>query len=191
MLRCAITDHSYSAADAVRWADAGVDFIQLRDKSLGAGALAKLAGAILTDIADVPAAKPRLLINSRADVAIAVGAAGVHLTAHPDESRAEQVRHIFAVAGKPAPVISISCHTLDEIKRARQAAVDLILFGPVFEKRVGDKQVSAGIGLEALHDACELAGNIPCARAWRRYAGSDRGLHPRGSFRHCRIRLFG
>jgi thiamine-phosphate pyrophosphorylase len=161
MLRCAITDRGYSPADARRWAENGVEFVQLRDKSMDAGELAKLARAILKDLAQISGTGPRLLINNRTDVAIAAGAAGVHLTAHADELIPEQVRQVFAIAARPAPVISISCHTLEEVQRARTASVDLILFGPVFEKRVGGKQVSAGVGLEVLHEACVAAGDIP------------------------------
>lgn len=161
MLRCAITDRGYSLADAIRWAKNSVDFVQLRDKTLDAGELAKLARAILKDIAEVSGAKPRLLINGRADVAVAVGAAGVHLTSHPDELTPEQVRRVFAIAEKPAPVISISCHTLEEVQHAREAKVDLILFGPVFEKRIAGEQVNAGVGLQVLREACVAAGEIP------------------------------
>ena len=161
MLRCAITDRGYLIADAHRWAEDGIDFVQLRDKTLDAAHLMYFAKSILEDIAEVPHARTRLLINGRADVAIAAGAAGVHLTAHPDELTPEQVRQVFASAGKLAPVISISCHRLAEVQRACAANVNMILFGPVFEKRVMGEQVSEGIGLEALHHACELAGEVP------------------------------
>jgi thiamine-phosphate pyrophosphorylase len=161
MVRYAITDRGFSIADVGRWSNDGVDFVQLRAKSLDAGVLAKLARVILADIAEVPGTKTRLLINGRADVAVAVGAAGVHLTAHPDELTPAQARRVFALAGRPAPVISISCHTLDEVQRARQAGVDLVLFGPVFEKRVHGEQASAGVGLEALREACVAAGQVP------------------------------
>jgi thiamine-phosphate pyrophosphorylase len=166
MLRYAITDRGYSTADASRWVEARVDFVQLRDKKLDAGDLAKLARAILNDVAEISSAvftgaRPRLLINGRADVAVAVGAAGVHLTAHPDELAPAQVRQVFAIVGKAAPLISISCHTLEEVQRTKAAGVDFILFGPVFEKRVSGEQVSAGIGLQALREACTVAGDIP------------------------------
>jgi thiamine-phosphate pyrophosphorylase len=161
MLRYAITDRHYSIANAHRWAANGVDFVQLRDKKLHAAELAKLARAILKDLAEVPGAKARLLINSRADVAIAAGAAGVHLTTHPNELTPEQVLRIFAIANRPAPLISVSCHTLEEVHRACAAAVDLILFGPVFEKRVEGEPVSPGVGLQALHEACTAAAEVP------------------------------
>src|SRR5580698_2318201 len=161
MLRCAITNRGYLIADAGRWAEDGVDYVQLRDKTLDVAHLMYCEKSIMEDIAEVPGAKTKLLINGRADVAVAVGAAGVHLTAHPDELTPEQVRRIFAIAEKPAPIISISCHTLEEVQRARVATVDLILFGPVFEKRVAEEQISAGAGLAALHEACVAAGDIP------------------------------
>ena len=161
MLRCAITDRGYLIGDAGRWAEDGVDFVQLRDKTLDAAHLMSFARSILEDIAKVPGAATRLLINSRADVAVAAGAAGVHLTAHADELTPGQVRRVFALAARSASVLSISCHTLEEVQRACAAGVDLILFGPVFEKRVGGEQVAAGVGLAALREACTAAGDIP------------------------------
>ena len=56
-----------------------LDFIQLREKDLAAGALAALARKLLEALG-AGDRSPRLLLNSRADVAIAVAAAGVHLT---------------------------------------------------------------------------------------------------------------
>jgi thiamine-phosphate pyrophosphorylase len=85
----------------------------------------------------------------------------VHLTAHADELTPQQVRRVFEIAAKPAPLISISCHTLDKVLRAINAGVDLVLFGPVFEKRVGGELVAAGVGLHALHAACTAAGEVP------------------------------
>jgi len=161
MIRYAITDRGYLIANGRRWFKHGVDFVQLRDKTLDAGELTKLARAILKDIAEVSGAKTMLLINGRADVAVAVGAAGVHLTAHPDELTPKQVRRVFAIAARSAPVISVSCHTIEEVQRACAAGVDLILFGPVFEKRVAGEQIATGVGLEALQTACVAAGEIP------------------------------
>jgi thiamine-phosphate pyrophosphorylase len=158
MLRCAITDGRYQTGNACRWAEDGVDFVQLRDKKLDAAHLLHFARSILKDIAAVPNAITRLLINDRGDVAIAASAAGVHLTAHPDELTPTQVREIFAIGKRSAPVLSVSCHTIAEVERARDAAVDFILFGPVFEKCIGGELVSAGVGLEMLREACIAAG---------------------------------
>ena len=161
MLRCAITSGSYSMGYAARWAQDGIDFIQLREKKINAEELIDLARTMLEEIASVPDAKTRLLINGRPDVAIAAGAAGVHLTSHPDELTPTQVRAVYAASGSGEPVISVSCHTLDEVQRAHQQGADLILFGPVFEKRIARQLIRDGSGLEALSAACRAAAGTP------------------------------
>ncbi len=149
-------------------AETGVDFVQLREKDLEAGALALLARKLLTILRSYKNA-PKLLINSRADVAVAVGADGVHLTSATGSLTPADVRRLYASAGLPEPIISVSCHTLSDIRPAREAAASLILFGPVFEKVVSttetdsptETSVSEGIGLNLLHLACATASPTP------------------------------
>lgn len=179
MLRYAITDRVRAASDgpsqeqallnqAERLAETGVDYIQLREKDVAPGKLASLARKLLA-ILRAKANAPKLLINSRADVAIAVGADGVHLTSAAGELTPADVRQLYASAGLPEPVVSVSCHALSEIPPARAAAASLILFGPVFEKTVGsyssgapsDTVVAEGIGLNLLHLACAAASPTP------------------------------
>src|SRR6185437_7517088 len=119
--------------------------------------------------------RPKLLINSRADVAITVRADGVHLTSSPGELTPEQVRALYTEAGLPLPTVSLSCHTLADVIATRglkseddlcfapnpATAPDLILFGPVFEKRVGNELVAGGSGLDLLRRACAAAAPIP------------------------------
>jgi thiamine-phosphate pyrophosphorylase len=156
MIRCAITDRGYLIDDAARWVKNGVDLVQLRDKTLEAGPLATIARSILEDVRAVRG-KTRLLVNGRADVAAAVGAAGVHLTARSGELTPEQVRTVFQHAGLARPIVSVSCHTNEEVLRAKANGADYILFGPVFEKRVEGELIDDGAGLEALRSACDLA----------------------------------
>ena len=158
MLRCAITsgDGWTATSQARRWAAEGVEFVQLREKQLGAGELVRRAAAMRVGL---PATK--LLVNGRADVAVAAGADGVHLTARTGELTAEQVRRVFRAAGVGEPVVSASCHSLAEVRQAVDGGVDLILFGPVFEKRIAGEVVVAGVGLEALREACAAAGETP------------------------------
>jgi thiamine-phosphate pyrophosphorylase len=184
-LRYAITDRSRLVGDepqrqatllrnAARGAADGLDFVQLREKDLAAGALAALARQLLAALgAGHPA--PKLLINSRADVAIAVAAAGVHLTSAPGELTPSQVRRLYAAASLPEPIVSVSCHTLADVARAASSepgsAVSLILFGPVFEKVVaarpvgrqpiGDQPAAAATGLDLLRAACAAAAPTP------------------------------
>jgi thiamine-phosphate pyrophosphorylase len=179
MLRYAITDRARAAADepsqerallnqATRLAETGVDYIQLREKDVAPGALASLARKLLA-ILRARANAPKLLINSRADVAVAVGADGVHLTSAAGELTPADIRRLYKSAGLPEPIVSVSCHALSEIPPARAAAANLILFGPVFEKVVAgakshstsDTAVAEGIGLNLLHLACATASPTP------------------------------
>jgi thiamine-phosphate pyrophosphorylase len=161
MLRYAITSGSYNRGDAARWATDGIDFIQLREKVMNTAGLIDLARSILEEIASVPGSRTRLLINGRADVAVAAGADGVHLTSHPNELTPEEVRRIFAHSTLREPVISVSCHRFDEVKQAHDSGANLILFGPVFEKRIANQHTTDGSGLKALEAACLAASTTP------------------------------
>jgi thiamine-phosphate pyrophosphorylase len=161
MLRYAITSGSYNRGDAARWATDGIDFIQLREKVMNTAGLIDLARSILEEIASVPGSRTRLLINGRADVAVAAGADGVHLTSHPNELTPEEVRRIFAHSTLREPVISVSCHRFDEVKQAHDSGANLILFGPVFEKRIANQHITDGSGLKALEAACLAASTTP------------------------------
>ncbi len=155
MLRCAITGGEGWAAVklAGRWAHEGLEFVQVREKQLAAGELVRLVIAMR---AALPG-ETKLLVNGRPDVAVAAGADGVHLTSREGELTAAQVREVFRLAGAGQPVISVSCHRLEEVRRAVSDGVDLILFGPVFEKRIAGEMVVEGVGLEALREACTAA----------------------------------
>jgi thiamine-phosphate pyrophosphorylase len=115
----------------------GVDLIQIREKDLAARELFNFTLAVLEVRAQEinPHARPKILVNSRADVARAAGADGVHLPAHaPRET----------LAGL---IVGRSCHTLAEV---RAAQADLITFGPV----VPSPGKGTPTGLELLAKAC-------------------------------------
>lgn len=168
MIRYAITSRALFPGDearrqeslieqCARWAAEDIDFIQLREKDLPAGVLASLARSIL---AVISASQTKLLINARADVAMATGAHGVHLTAAPGELTPAQVRHLYAYAGRPTPFVSASCHTLDEVIQACTNGADAVLFAPVFGKIVAGEVITAVAGLEALREACAIAAPV-------------------------------
>ena len=171
MLRYAITDRARASVDeaereatllrqAASLAESGIDFLQLREKDLQAQALVSLARKLLSVLRSHSPA-PKLLINSRADVAMVTGADGVHLTSANGSLTPADVRKLYAAAGLPEPIVSVSCHTLSEVAAARDSAATLILFGPVFEKRVGDDPISQGTGLNLLRMACAAAAPMP------------------------------
>jgi thiamine-phosphate pyrophosphorylase len=168
MLRYAITSHSLFAGDqlrqqaalveqAARWGSAGIDLIQLREKDLPAACLANLARNLLQTLP----ATTKLVLNSRLDVAVATAAHGIHLTAAPGELTPAQVRQLYDAASLPPPVITVSCHTLAEVARARDNRVDGILFAPVFGKIIAGEIVTPGRGLDQLRAACTAAAPTP------------------------------
>jgi thiamine-phosphate pyrophosphorylase len=171
MLRYAITSRAlypgneFKKQDALlreasRWIAEGIDFIQLREKDLPAANVAALAREILQTIA-AKASPTKILINSRPDVALATGAHGVHLTAHVDELTIAQVRSLYDSLNRTAPIITISCHALEEVHRARFNQADAILFAPVFEKIIAGQTITPGQGIDRLRAACLAASPIP------------------------------
>jgi thiamine-phosphate pyrophosphorylase len=171
VLRYAITNRALYSGDGPqqqtallrqtsRWAADGIDFIQLREKDLPAATLADLARAVLGAIAQTTG-PTKLLINSRPDIAIATGAHGVHLTATAGERTAIQIRELYADASLPVPFITVSCHSVEEVRRARDNRADAILFAPVFEKTIAGHEVVPGQGLDKLRDACSVASPVP------------------------------
>jgi len=125
---------------------AGVDYIQLREKDLTSRELEQLAAAAVKAIP--PASKTKLLINGRADIALSVGAHGVHLPS--GDLPASEVRAVFARAGQANAIVGVSTHSLQEVSLAEAHGADFVVFGPVFEK---DGRRSAA-GLEQLRLAC-------------------------------------
>jgi thiamine-phosphate pyrophosphorylase len=139
----------------------GVNYIQLREKDLSARELEAVARQALQTISQTIPLRTEnrqpatgLLINSRTDVALAVGAEGVHLRA--DDISPSAVRKIWEKcgAGAPAsgiPIIAVSCHSPDEVAQAAQENASFAVFAPVFEKRAAPEMPPAG--LEALRQA--------------------------------------
>ena len=164
MLLCYITDRSqFSGDESARGrrlletiteaARSGVDFIQLREKDLSAGELELLAREAIRAVREHSSSTTRLLINSRTDVALAVGADGVHLRS--DDISPSDVRKILNHPGRGARArftIGISCHSIREVRQAGEHA-DFVVYGPVFQKKTVSGSAAAGI--EALHQACQ------------------------------------
>jgi thiamine-phosphate pyrophosphorylase len=115
---------SRAFALAVTLAEAGARVLQLRAKTLSAGPMTTLSARIREAIAT---SGSTLLVNDRADVAAASGAAGVHLG---DEDVPPAVAR--ACLGDDA-IVGFSTHSLDDVARASGLPVDYIGFGPVFE----------------------------------------------------------
>lgn len=124
-------------------ANAGVEFIQLRERDLTIRELESLAAeAVLS----ARGTYTKVLINSRADVAIAVGAGGVHLRSN--DIAASDARAIWAKStGRTDCVIGVSCHSLKEVLSAEGHGADFVVFGPVFGKTGGQESATGLDGL--------------------------------------------
>jgi thiamine-phosphate pyrophosphorylase len=100
---------------------AGVDLIQIRERDLEASALAALAADA---VALARGTATRIVVNDRLDVAMAAGAAGVHLRA---DSIAPAAARRLAPAGF---LVGRSVHNPDEPATATDA--DYLIAGAVF-----------------------------------------------------------
>jgi thiamine-phosphate pyrophosphorylase len=125
VIRCLITDGTFSSGESrwmahvVHWIEEGVELIQIRERDLPARDLAELTRKILR----IPNPHgTRILVNDRADVAIACKAHGVHLR---DGSISPGN---FA---RPGFLVTVSCHRIEDAETAIGAS--FILLAPIFK----------------------------------------------------------
>ncbi len=111
--------------------DAGVRLVQLREKALSRDALKALSERVLSLIARYDA---MLLINesqlytaSATDVAVQIGAQGVHL---PSGALPRAIRRRVASLSCRTFLIGYSAHTHAELDRA--AGADFVTYSPIF-----------------------------------------------------------
>lgn len=184
---CAITDRRRLAgtgagALVVRiraWAAAGVDLIQIRERDLEGRDLVDLVSAA---VGAVRGTRTRVLVNERADVALAAGAHGVHLRSGSLPAR--QVR-AFVPQGF---LIGRSVHGADEARRVeRDGGLDYLLFGTVFES--GSKPGRRPAGLSALGDVAR-AGRLPVLAVGGVSVERARGIGASGAAGMAAIGLF-
>lgn len=143
----AITPDEPDAAALLAAVDAalagGVRWLQYRDKQRWAGDRRTLATALQARCA---AAGARLIINDDVDLAIAVGAAGVHLGADDGDLAAARAR-----LGAQR-ILGASCYAdLDRAARAAAAGADYLAFGAVYPSSTKPAAVHAPLAL--LHAA--------------------------------------
>jgi thiamine-phosphate pyrophosphorylase len=133
-------------------ARAGVDYIQLREKDLTTRELESLARDAVQAVHEVRTRTTALLINSRTDIALAVGAEGVHLRS--DDVSPRNVRDIWKKCGAgaparenkpPNPVIGVSCHELEDLSKAKADGATFAVFAPIFEKKDVPNMQPAGL----------------------------------------------
>jgi len=126
---------------------AGVDWVQVRERALEGRALLEHASAVAR--AARSAAGPggvRMLVNRRADVALACGADGVHLGF--DAMPAASARALLG----PEALVGVSCHAAAELAAAAPQA-SYAQLAPIFAPLSKPAERPA-LGLAALAAAC-------------------------------------
>ena len=148
-----ITDRRLSglshAEQVARLIEGGATFIQLREKRLSPREFYAEAFEALR-VARAGGAK--LIINDRADIALALGADGVHLG--QDDMPPEAAR---ALLGERA-VIGFSTHSVEQAIAAARMPVDYIAVGPIFATK-SKENPDPRVGLEGLRRVREAVGD--------------------------------
>lgn len=108
----------------------GVDTVLMREKQLDSAKALALASS-LRSLTHTHQA--RLIIHSFADIALAVGADGVHLPSN-EMATIPALRLWLIQNDAPSDMaISVSCHHADDLAQAAAFGVDFALLSPVFE----------------------------------------------------------
>ncbi len=125
-----------------------MEAVQIREKQLTARELLDFTQMV------IDAVRPhgtRVLVNGRPDVALAIGADGVHLG--EDAVQPEAAREMAIRKGEDDFLIGVSTHNRAEVARASAGRADFVVFGPIFptpEKATAD----TALGLEPLRVVC-------------------------------------
>lgn len=136
-------------------ADGGATFVQLREKNLSPRDFYNEAQAALA--AAKQAAKQRgvqLIINDRADIALALDAAGVHLG--QDDLPPDAARKLLG----DDFIIGYSTHNVRQAIAAASLPVDYVAIGPIFQTS-SKANPDPTVGLDGLRAVREATGQTP------------------------------
>jgi len=127
---------------------AKISLIQIREKQLSARLIFELTSetAKLTQNT-----KTKLLVNDRADIALAANADGVHLTSRSLSA---------AVIKQNFPknfIVGVSAHTIEDAENARRQGADFATFSPIF----ASPGKGEPLGIEKLRAVCESLKSFP------------------------------
>jgi len=126
--------------------DAGVRLIQYRDKKASARGLFEACRQLQVSVRQ---AGGIFIVNDRADVALAVGADGVHVG--QGDLPVELARR---VVGKRI-LIGTSTHASEQVREADETSADYLAFGPIFPTQ-SKANPDPVVGLAGLREARKL-----------------------------------
>ena len=125
--------------------------IQLREKTNSARSFFEDATSALR-LARTAGAK--IIINDRVDIALALGAHGVHLG--QTDMPVNAARRLLGAEA----IIGYSTHNLDQVREALKLPINYLAFGPIFPTR-SKQDADPVAGLDSLRAAKALAGDLP------------------------------
>jgi len=125
----------------------GARMIQIREKEAGAREFLDAARAC---VKLTRAAGARLIVNDRADIALAADADGVHLG--QDDLDVADARALLG----PTKVIGLSTHSLEQYRAALATSADYLAVGPIYATTTKDDHDPV-VGLELIRRAREIA----------------------------------
>ena len=126
----------------------GATLIQLREKRSPAKHFYEAA------VAAAQQSGTQLIINDRVDIAVAIGAQGVHLG--QDDLPPEAARSLL---GNEA-IIGYSTHNVEQAQQALTFPIDYIAIGPIFAT-ASKSDTSPTLGLAGLKAVREVVGTFP------------------------------
>lgn len=133
-----------------RLASQGFRLIQLREKHLSSLDFHSAAAAALAVARNLDV---KLIINDRVDIALAIGADGVHLG--QSDLPPEVARRLLGADA----IIGISTHTIEQARTASSKPIDYVAIGPIFPTQSKENpEPTLGLtGLRAVRDAVGTA----------------------------------
>ena len=99
-----------------------------------------------------------MIVNDRIDIALAVGADGVHLG--QADVPIGPARRIARQAGRSAFLIGCSTHNEKQVEHAVAQGADYVGFGPIYATQT-KRDADAVVGLDGLSRAVKRAGSVP------------------------------
>ncbi|CAN5669616.1 thiamine phosphate synthase [soil metagenome] len=140
-----------SHAEQVRHLSAaGARLIQLREKKQSSS---EFTAAAVEAIEAARAFGTKIMINDRVDIAMLVGADGVHLG--QDDLPPEAARRLLG----DRAIIGLSTHTIDQVEKAIKLPIDYLAFGPIFQTAT-KADADPVVGLQPLRLIREIAGDL-------------------------------
>ncbi|MGH9858792.1 MAG: thiamine phosphate synthase [Candidatus Acidiferrales bacterium] len=170
---CYVTDRvtlpggEAALAAAIRSAlDAGMHWIQIREKTLPTRRLLELTRGAVQHAGETAAGRARIILNDRLDVALAAAAHGVHLGGM--SMPVAEVHRWLRSSPVPAPrtpaadaparvppgfLLGRSCHSLPEAQQAQRDGASYVILGPIFST---PSKIEFGepLGLARLAEVC-------------------------------------